>query len=180
MLVSPSGPTRPERVARAVELLTGWGLRPVPGPNAYARHGYLAGTDEQRAADLNAAFADPEVRAVVATRGGYGAQRIVDWHGRHRSVDELRLAAVAVRRDDHPPGDGVGDVRAVVQLHEVEAQVDARRGARGGEDAVGADVQDGRIELDAWEAGPEELGEHPVRGRPPPVEQTGLGQDERA
>jgi muramoyltetrapeptide carboxypeptidase len=78
MLVSPSGPTRPERVARGVELLTGWGLRPVLGPNAYARHGYLAGTDEQRAADLNAAFADPQVRGVIATRGGYGAQRIVD------------------------------------------------------------------------------------------------------
>ncbi|MEH0937666.1 S66 peptidase family protein [Micromonospora psammae] len=78
MLVSPSGPTRPERVARGVELLTGWGLRPVLAPNAYARHGYLAGGDELRAADLNTAFADPEVRGVICTRGGYGAQRVVD------------------------------------------------------------------------------------------------------
>ncbi|RKN50922.1 S66 peptidase family protein [Micromonospora endolithica] len=78
LLVSPSGPTNPERVARGVELLTGWGLRPVPAPHAYARHGYLAGTDELRAADLNAAFADPEVRGVICTRGGYGAQRVVD------------------------------------------------------------------------------------------------------
>ncbi|TDB77020.1 LD-carboxypeptidase [Micromonospora sp. KC723] len=78
MLVSPSGPTRPERVARGVELLTGWGLRPVPAPNAYARRGYLAGDDALRAADLNTAFADPRVRGVVCTRGGYGAQRIVD------------------------------------------------------------------------------------------------------
>ncbi|MBY8873927.1 LD-carboxypeptidase [Micromonospora sp. PLK6-60] len=78
LLVSPSGPTRPERVARGVELLTGWGLRPVPAPNAYARHGYLAGDDALRAADLNAAFADPEIRGVVCTRGGYGAQRVVD------------------------------------------------------------------------------------------------------
>lgn len=88
MLVSPSGPTRPERVARGVELLTGWGLRPVPAPNAYARHGYLAGSDELRAADLNTAFADPEVRGVVCTRGGYGAQRVVD------AID-----MAAVRRD---------------------------------------------------------------------------------
>ena len=88
MLVSPSGPTRPERVARGVELLTGWGLRPVPAPHAYARQGYLAGTDELRAADLNAAFADPQVRGVICTRGGYGAQRVVD------AID-----MAAVRRD---------------------------------------------------------------------------------
>nr|WP_121161807.1 LD-carboxypeptidase [Micromonospora pisi] len=78
MLVSPSGPTRPERLARGLELLAGWGLRPVLAPNAYARHGYLAGSDELRAADVNAAFADPEVRGIVCTRGGYGAQRMVD------------------------------------------------------------------------------------------------------
>ncbi|MEU4715061.1 LD-carboxypeptidase [Micromonospora purpureochromogenes] len=88
MLVSPSGPTRPERVARGVELLTGWGLRPVLAPNAYARRGYLAGDDALRAADLNAAFADPEVRGVICTRGGYGAQRVVDL-----------LDMAAVRRD---------------------------------------------------------------------------------
>lgn len=88
MLVSPSGPTRPERVARGVELLTGWGLRPVLAPNAYARRGYLAGEDKLRAADLNAAFADPEVRGVLCTRGGYGAQRVVD------AID-----MTAVRRD---------------------------------------------------------------------------------
>ncbi|MBQ0905200.1 LD-carboxypeptidase [Micromonospora sp. U21] len=88
LLVSPSGPTSPERVARGMELLTGWGLRPVPAPNAYARQGYLAGTDELRAADLNAAFADPQVRGVICTRGGYGAQRVVD------AID-----MAAVRRD---------------------------------------------------------------------------------
>ncbi|MFG1952590.1 LD-carboxypeptidase [Micromonospora sp. NPDC048830] len=88
MLVSPSGPTRPERVARGIELLTGWGLRPVLAPNAYARRGYLAGADELRAADLNAAFGDPGVRGVICTRGGYGAQRVVD------AVD-----MTAVRRD---------------------------------------------------------------------------------
>lgn len=88
MLVSPSGPTRSERVRRGVELLTGWGLRVTIGPNAYERAGYLAGRDEQRLADLNLALADPSVRGVLCTRGGYGAQRV---------VDGLDLAAV--RRD---------------------------------------------------------------------------------
>ncbi len=78
MLVSPSGPTPAGPVAAGIELLTGWGLRPVLAPNAYARHGYLAGTDALRAADLNTAFADPDVRGVICTRGGYGVQRVVD------------------------------------------------------------------------------------------------------
>jgi muramoyltetrapeptide carboxypeptidase len=78
MLVSPSGPARPERVARGVELLSGWGLRVTLGPDVYARHGYLGGTDAQRLAGLHAALRDPAVRGVVCTRGGYGTQRIVD------------------------------------------------------------------------------------------------------
>jgi muramoyltetrapeptide carboxypeptidase len=78
MLVSPSGPTRAERVARGVALLGSWGLDTVAGPDVYARHGYLAGTDEVRLRSLNAALRDPAIRAVLCTRGGYGAQRIVD------------------------------------------------------------------------------------------------------
>jgi muramoyltetrapeptide carboxypeptidase len=78
MLVSPSGPSRAERVARGIELLSGWGLTVAPGPDVYARHGFFGGTDEQRLAGLNAALRDPAVRGVVCTRGGYGAQRVAD------------------------------------------------------------------------------------------------------
>jgi muramoyltetrapeptide carboxypeptidase len=77
-LVATSGWVRPDRAAAAAEVLTGWGLRVRVGANALRRHFYLAGTDEERLADLNAAFADPEVRGVLCLRGGYGAQRIVD------------------------------------------------------------------------------------------------------
>jgi muramoyltetrapeptide carboxypeptidase len=86
-LVSPSGPTRPQRVARGVELLTEWGLQVVVAAYAYERTGYLAGTDEQRLADLNLALRDPDVRGVMCTRGGYGVQRIVD------GVDYAAVAA---------------------------------------------------------------------------------------
>lgn len=78
MLVSPSGPTRPERVNRGTELLASWGLRVALAPHVYARTGFLAGSDAHRLADLNAALADRSVRGVVCTRGGYGAQRLVD------------------------------------------------------------------------------------------------------
>ena len=68
---------------RAEWWLRGMGLAPKFGPNAGGRYGYLAGTDEQRAADLNAAYADPEVKAVFAVRGGWGGARILpllDWN----------------------------------------------------------------------------------------------------
>jgi muramoyltetrapeptide carboxypeptidase len=47
------------------------------GDHARQRHGYLAGTDEQRAADLNAMFADPEVKGIFAQRGGWGSPRLL-------------------------------------------------------------------------------------------------------
>jgi muramoyltetrapeptide carboxypeptidase len=67
---------------RAEHWIRGMGLVPKFGPNAGGQYGYLAGTDEQRAADLNAAFGDPEVKAVFAVRGGWGGARILpllDW-----------------------------------------------------------------------------------------------------
>ncbi len=88
MLVSPSGPLRPERLARGMELLSGWGLQVQCAPHVYAQSGYFAGEDALRAADINTAFADPGVRGVISTRGGYGAQRVVD------AID-----MAAVRRD---------------------------------------------------------------------------------
>ncbi len=53
------------------------GLVPKPGKHLLDRHGYLAGTDAMRAADLNAMFTDEEVRAILAVRGGWGSARIL-------------------------------------------------------------------------------------------------------
>ena len=109
-LVSPSGPTRPERVARGIELLTGWGLAVQVAPHVYARHGFLAGPDADRLADLRDALRDPAVRGVVCTRGGYGTQRI---------VDGLDLAAVSA------------DPKVVVGFSDITAlQLALWRGAR--------------------------------------------------
>lgn len=77
-VVTPSSPVPWERLDAGVALLSSWGLQPREGRHARAVHGHLAGTDAQRAADLNAAFRDPEVRAVWATRGGYGLTRLLD------------------------------------------------------------------------------------------------------
>jgi muramoyltetrapeptide carboxypeptidase len=78
MLVSPAGPSRAERVERGIDMLASWGLQVRTAPHVFDRAGYLGGRDEDRLADLNLAFGDPEIRGVLCTRGGYGAQRVVD------------------------------------------------------------------------------------------------------
>ncbi|MER5746955.1 LD-carboxypeptidase [Streptomyces sp. NPDC002225] len=84
-VVSPSGPVPADRMEAGLDILRGWGLEVVEAPHARAVHprlDYLAGTDEARAADLQAAWCDPSVDAVICARGGYGAHRtadLVDW-----------------------------------------------------------------------------------------------------
>ena len=63
-------------------VITAMGLKPVHGEHVLERNGYLAGDDRARASDLNRMFADPEIRAIFAVRGGWGVQRMlpyVDW-----------------------------------------------------------------------------------------------------
>ncbi|WP_181384195.1 LD-carboxypeptidase [Streptomyces sp. NWU49] len=80
-VVAPSGPVPEERLRAGLEVLRDWGLDPVVAPHVLDRHGafgYLAGADADRAADLQSAWCDPAVDAVVCARGGYGVQRMVD------------------------------------------------------------------------------------------------------
>lgn len=74
-VVSPSGPFDPELVARGVAWL-GERFEVRHGDAPLERQGYLAASDGLRLAELNAALRDPDARAVVATRGGYGLNRI--------------------------------------------------------------------------------------------------------
>ncbi|HEU4588448.1 MAG TPA: LD-carboxypeptidase [Gemmatimonadales bacterium] len=86
-LIAPSGPLlERDDITRAAELCRALGHDPLLGAHAAARYGYLAGTDAERLADLNAALANPEVDAVWCLRGGYGLTRILD------AVDTAALA----------------------------------------------------------------------------------------
>lgn len=62
----------------ALDHLRSWGLEVVCGSHLFSSHGIFAGTDDERAADLQWAIDDPSIRAVIFARGGYGTARIVD------------------------------------------------------------------------------------------------------
>jgi muramoyltetrapeptide carboxypeptidase len=72
-----SPPDKPEIIDGAIERFTAQGFKVKPGKFLRKRDGYLAGSDEERAADINALFADPKVRGIFALRGGYGSCRIL-------------------------------------------------------------------------------------------------------
>ncbi|HEU5170293.1 MAG TPA: LD-carboxypeptidase [Gemmatimonadales bacterium] len=77
-LVAPSGPLlERDDIARAAELCCALGHEPVVGAHAARRDGYLAGTDRERLADLNAALAEDRIDAVWCLRGGYGVTRLL-------------------------------------------------------------------------------------------------------
>ncbi|TWB17915.1 muramoyltetrapeptide carboxypeptidase [Rhizobium sp. ERR 1071] len=76
--VSPASPPDRDMVLRNAEILKGWGLTVDFGEYAFRKWNYLAGTDEERLSDLNAALRDPNVRAIFTTRGGKGSYRIAD------------------------------------------------------------------------------------------------------
>ncbi|NPA42793.1 MAG: LD-carboxypeptidase, partial [Chlorobi bacterium] len=65
-------------IDRADSLLRAWGLVPVHGRHLFKRHFQFAGTDAERAADLQWALDDPSVKAIWAARGGYGSVRLLD------------------------------------------------------------------------------------------------------
>ena len=77
-LVAPSGPLlERDDLTRASELCEAMGYVPRLGPHAGDAYGYLAGRDDDRLADLNAALTDPGIDAVWCIRGGDGMNRIV-------------------------------------------------------------------------------------------------------
>ena len=57
--------------------LIGARYRPEYGPGIFERHRYLAGDDARRLSELDAALAEPDIRAVFCARGGYGATRLL-------------------------------------------------------------------------------------------------------
>ncbi len=82
-LIEPaSASDEPFQIQLVEEAITAMGLKPKRAPHILNRYGYLAGADKDRAADINAMFADKEVKAIFAVRGGWGSARLLpylDW-----------------------------------------------------------------------------------------------------
>lgn len=77
-LVTPAGAIYdPAEIREAEDAIRRLGLRPVRGRHVLERHGYLGGTDIQRASDVMDMVRDDQIRAIVALRGGWGCARIL-------------------------------------------------------------------------------------------------------
>lgn len=79
-IISPAGATFVrEELDIVLDAVRGLGLVPRLAPHLLDRYGYLAGKDQDRAADINQFFADSEVAALLPIRGGWGCSRILPY-----------------------------------------------------------------------------------------------------
>jgi muramoyltetrapeptide carboxypeptidase len=77
-VVATSGPPVPELLTQGVRFFEEKGLSVREGCYVRECNDYLAGEDSQRCQDLNSMLRDPEIRAILFARGGYGVMRLLD------------------------------------------------------------------------------------------------------
>ncbi len=114
--------------------------------------------------------------------GGHPGESIAEgflfFGNAERGFDVLGLAAWPLRGNDHAPGDGGSDGRAVVLADDVQREVDGGGGSGGGEYLAVVDVEDARVDVNVGVAGGEFGGPAPMGGDAAAIEQPGLGQNE--
>ncbi|MDE5664421.1 MAG: LD-carboxypeptidase [Duncaniella sp.] len=103
-IVSPAGIIKPQIVYNCLPVLADRGWVPYVGENTFNRQGTYAGSDDERYSDLETAFLDPDTRAIICARGGYGAVHLLD------RLDRLPL------RDDPKWVVGYSDISALHAL----------------------------------------------------------------
>jgi muramoyltetrapeptide carboxypeptidase len=78
-LVAPAGPIiNKDNFTSGLRILEKNGFRVKYNPALLNARGYLAGSDEERAIEFNKLWSEPEIKALVAARGGYGCMRMLD------------------------------------------------------------------------------------------------------
>ncbi|MDM8555997.1 LD-carboxypeptidase [Desulfococcaceae bacterium HSG7] len=90
-IVAPSSPFDHQAFQNGIAVLEKKGFHVTVPDDLFSKKGYLAGSDKQRALQLNNSFADPEIKAILCARGGFGALRILpflDYHliSRHPKI----------------------------------------------------------------------------------------------
>ena len=81
-LIAPAGHQPKDSIETVVKCISSYGLLPKVYPSCYMEYGYLSGPDELRAKDINDAFNDSSIAAILCIRGGYGCHRLIemiDW-----------------------------------------------------------------------------------------------------
>lgn len=78
-IVAPAGPFDSDKFMKGKTVLESMGFQTVFDEGIFKKHGFLAGTDIQRADQVNRLFADPTVQAIACARGGYGSLRILSF-----------------------------------------------------------------------------------------------------
>lgn len=76
-IISPSSAINKGDIDEAIEYLKNLGFEPVVGKNVYNKYRWMAGTEAERAEDINACFQDKDIKAIFCSRGGAGCQKIL-------------------------------------------------------------------------------------------------------
>ena len=76
-IISPSFFIEEAIVHSAIQVLEHWGLRVHIGKNAFNKSGPFAGSDDERLYDLQEMTCNPDIKAILSSRGGYGVSRII-------------------------------------------------------------------------------------------------------
>lgn len=77
-IVCPSGFMQADKAATCIRVLKEWGYKVKVGKTLGNQFHYFAGTDEERRQDLQEMLDNPEIKAILCGRGGYGMSRIID------------------------------------------------------------------------------------------------------
>ena len=77
-IIAPASPTDKTLIDKCVRSLKDLGLEVIVGTSCLSEHGFLSGTDDIRANDVNRMFADKNIKGIFAIRGGYGCARLLD------------------------------------------------------------------------------------------------------
>ena len=90
-VVTPASPITPDHCQRMFSLIEGEGFKVKTYPGTFRPGAYLAGSDNERAEELTWAMEDPETKAVLCSRGGYGCSRLLPFLDLERLASSRKL-----------------------------------------------------------------------------------------
>ncbi len=77
-LISTARKISRDELQQGIELIESWGLEIVLGKHLFNSHHQFSGKDDERTKDLQTMLDNPDVKAILCVRGGYGTVRIID------------------------------------------------------------------------------------------------------